>query len=789
MEKYYSLMYSSLPLSKKLSGLYQIIQDKPDFYHAYVSASSIMSYGGTGFHSPFPSPSFQHNFLLFLYRKNLSLPVNRVIGKIKSPPANPFIIKELMASGWKGKVPFPREVSEFLAGLNRSFPPLLQTEKVYRKYSSSPEPETSLFFVFWYLNSLLINRRASLCYPLIVRWERKTPFHYPFWFLRHYYYAISKNPRLRLFYILKAAQETRNLYLIDLFHLYNRMVATSYGKLGDLNKALYRFSESLKFYEKYGKRMSEVDVLISRAYLFYENYIYQSAMEDLKKALNLLGDAPTYKRAYIHSLLALIYLKMGKYTRAEGNARLGLKEAKKFKFTAAYFASKLALGRLALIKGEFQKALEVGKELEGVGKKRGDRELAFSAISLEKEAFVKLGNYQEAVNKLKEALSLAPTLRDRFKVNLELYRIYKKLASLGIVAGIVYSLKSYPYIVRAKGLAEEIEEEKIPTKEMKYEFLKNKMEVFAEFGRASLRVARIIIGFFLIFGVLILLGARTVKGKGNLLGSYRIIRELGRGGMGRVYLSREVQTGERVALKIMDGIRAPAEDIKGFLEEAELLRKLRHPNIVRFLDSGQIGSTFYIAMEYVKGKSLFDLGQNAPPPFSSEEIREISLGTASALSYLHSKMIVHRDIKPSNILLEGHFSTVRGVNRREVKLTDFGIARRLAAYVEATGTITGTPHYISPETLSQGMITPASDVYSFGVVLYWMVTGHLPHGQSDFPVLISRILSAIPPSPSNFVDLSPCLEEIIMKSLSKNPENRYSSGTELYKALIHCYGG
>ncbi len=787
--KYYSLMYSSLPPSKKLSGLYEIIRDKPDFYHAYVSASSIMAYGGVDFRSPFPPVSFQHRFLLFLYRKNLSLPVKDIILKIKSPPPNPFMVRKLMASGWKGKNPFPPEVSEFLAGLNRSFPPLLQAEKIYREYSSSRDPETSLFFVFWYLNSLLTNRRATQCFPLILQWEKKIPFRYPFWFLKHYYYAITKKPRLRLTFILKAAREARTLYLTDLYHLYNRMVATSYGKLGDLNKALSRFSETLEFYEKHGKRMSEVDVLISRAYLFYENYIYQSAMEDLEKALALLGDVPSYKRAYIHSLLSLVYLKMGKYGQAEKNARLGLREAKKFKFTAAYFASKLALGRLALIKGEFQKALEEGRELERLGRKRGDRELVFSAISLEKEALVRLKRYQQAVDKLKTALSLAPTLRDRFKVNLELYRIYKRLSSLGFIAGVVYSLKSYPYIVRAKGLAEKIEEEEIPTKEMKYEFLKNKMEVFAEFGRASLKVARILTGFFLVFMILVLAGIRTIRRKGNLLGGYRIIRELGRGGMGRVYLSRRVQTGEKVALKVMDGVRDPAKDIKGFLEEAELLRKLEHPNIVRFLDSGQIGSTFYIAMEYVRGKSLFDLSQGNPPPFSPKEIKEIALGTTSALSYLHSMMIVHRDIKPSNIMLEGHFQNLRGVKRGDVKLTDFGIARRLAAYVESTGTIVGTPHYIPPETLSQGIITPASDVYSFGVLLYWMVTGYLPHDYSDFSVLISRILSATPSPPSNFVDLSPCLEGVIMKSLSKNPENRYPNGTELYSALSDCYGG
>ncbi len=789
VSRYYRLMYSSLPLDDKLRGLYGIIRENPGFYHAYVSASSIMAYEKWRFHTPFPEDSFPHLFLFFLYRKNLSLSVSHILPQITEAPPNPFILKELLAAGWKGSSPFPPEETRFISRLNSSFPSLKEAESFYRKYSPSKEPETSLFFVFWFLNSLLINRKASPCLPLILKWEEVSSFHYPFWFLRHYYFAISKNPQMRLLYILKAAREARTLYLTDLFHLYNRMVATSYGKIGDFNRALSHFSQTLNFYERFGKRKAQVDVLISRAYLFYENYIYQFALEDLRKALALMEGVSSYKRAYIFTLLSLTYIKLGELGKAKENARLGLREAKKYKFTAAYLASELALGRISLAEGNFRKALELGEELEKLGRKRGDMELVFSALTLKKEALIKLGNFSRAISELRKALHLSPTLRDRFKVNLEIYKLYERLQSDGWWAYIIYSLRAYPYIVRAKKLAEEIEEDRLPTKEMKYEFLKNKMEVFTRFGGASLKVARIITGFFVVIIALLFTGWRAARRKANLVGGYKLMREIGRGGMGRVYLARKIRDGGKIALKVMDGIEAPVEDMKGFLEEAELLKTLDHPNIVRFLGSGHEGSTFYIAMEYVRGRSLFQLSQNDPPPFPPETVREISLATASALSYLHSRMIVHRDIKPSNILIEGHFGSLRGVRKNNVKLTDFGIARKLAAYREATGTIAGTPHYIPPETLSQGVITPASDIYSSGVLLYWMVTGTLPFGHLDLSLLISRILTTEPVPPSVTVKISPCLEKIILRAMSKNPTERYPNGEEFYQALLGCYRG
>ncbi len=786
VENYYRLMFSRRPLVYKLQGLFYILKEKEDFYHAYKSAAGIMAYGGKGFISPFSRTSFQHRFLLFLYRKNLSRPLKGIVNKIQNPPPNPFILRDLLAAGWEGKSGLPEEALSYLKELKKGFPSLTEAEKFYLRYSKARDPETSLFFVFWYLNALLVKRRAAQAFPLIRTWEGRIPFRYPFWFLRHFYYAIAKQPQQRLLFILRATEETERLYLLDLHNLYKRMLATSYGKLGKFNEALEKFNQILGFCRTFGKKTLMVDVLVSRAYLFYENYLYEAAREDLSKALEFMR-APSYKRAYVYSLLSMVLIKLNKPEEADRYARLGQREAKRFGFFTALYASELALARALMSRGKVEEALEMGKGLEEVGRRKQDRELLFSSLELERQCYLRLGDYSRAADKIKEALSYAPTDRDRLKIYLELYKVYRFLGKDGFLPWVVYSLRAYPYIVKARALASRMRMEDFPSREIRYELLKNSMEIYTLFGKASLDVARILVGIFLFFSLLVGAAALLVgRVKGNVLGSYQILKEIGRGGMGVVYQGRSLKKGKRVALKVIDGIRASPEELRGFLREAEILKKLSHPNVVRFFESGQEGSTLYIAMEYIRGTSLASISRESPPPFPLSQVKEVALGTSRALSYLHENKVVHRDVKPSNILIEGHFKSLEGVKSQEVKLTDFGIARTLRTLREATSNITGTPHFIPPETLKSGLITPASDIYSFGVVVFWMLTGKFPFHHPDLSVLISWILTSPAPPVSQFVEVPRCWVDFVETCLAKNPEERFSSGAELLDALLYC---
>ena len=205
---------------------------------------------------------------------------------------------------------------------------------------------------------------------------------------------------------------------------------------------------------------------------------------------------------------------------------------------------------------------------------------------------------------------------------------------------------------------------------------------------------------------------------GENLGKWRIFKELGRGGMGRVYLAQEEATGRQAALKVL----APelAQDV-GFLQrfqrEIETLSQLTHPNIVRFYESGFENGHYFYAMEYVDGQSL-DEGLLAQKRMPWRDVLDIALQLCPALRHVHDHGVIHRDLKPSNII-----RTAAG----HVKLMDFGIAKIFAgSHLTATGGVVGTAEYISPEQASGKPVTKRSDLYSFGVVLYTLLVGRPP---------------------------------------------------------------
>lgn len=254
---------------------------------------------------------------------------------------------------------------------------------------------------------------------------------------------------------------------------------------------------------------------------------------------------------------------------------------------------------------------------------------------------------------------------------------------------------------------------------------------------------------------------------------YEIINKIGTGGMADVYLAEDKELNRRVAIKILHN--RYADDtvfIERFKREARSAANLAHQNIVSIYDWGKDDEGYFLVMEVLKGKSLKELIGDRGHLSESEAI-DIAIQVCSALSYAHENRIVHRDIKPHNIIIDdsGH-----------VKVTDFGIARISddGATVTQTGAMLGTPQYFSPEQ-AQGYITGApSDIYSLGITLFEMLTGELPF-TGDNPITIAfKQVHEDPPMPSEFrADISPQVEQIILKTLNKDPENRYATADEL----------
>ena len=222
-----------------------------------------------------------------------------------------------------------------------------------------------------------------------------------------------------------------------------------------------------------------------------------------------------------------------------------------------------------------------------------------------------------------------------------------------------------------------------------------------------------------------------------------------------------------------------AQEIKErFFREAESAGKLNHPNIVRIFDAGEEDEVAYIAMELLEGQNLVpytDKKNLLPSKTALAYVAKV----AEALDYAHHQGIVHRDIKPANIMI---------LKDSTLRVADFGIARITAASKTATGSVMGTPAYMSPEQIAGKKVDGRSDLFSLGVVLFELLTGEKPFkGGDGIGALLFQIANDPHPDPLSLnPQLPPCLSVIINKSLAKNPETRYQSGFEMIRDMEAC---
>jgi serine/threonine protein kinase len=266
------------------------------------------------------------------------------------------------------------------------------------------------------------------------------------------------------------------------------------------------------------------------------------------------------------------------------------------------------------------------------------------------------------------------------------------------------------------------------------------------------------------------------------IGKYLIKGELGRGGMGAVYLAEQPGLGREVAIKelILSAVADPTA-LKRFMQEAQVMARTSHPNLVQVHDLEQIGDANYIVLEFVRGKSLRDRINQGTLPLP--QTFAVMHGVLQALDYAHKRSIVHRDMKPENVLMS---------EEGDVKVADFGIARLTddsgaGSTATKTGTTVGTPQYMSPEQVASSKVDGRSDLYSAGIMFYELVVGQPPFtaSEADGPfTLMAKHVQAPPKPPSvHRPGLDMGLEEVILKSLSKRPEERYQSGQEFDDAM------
>jgi len=273
---------------------------------------------------------------------------------------------------------------------------------------------------------------------------------------------------------------------------------------------------------------------------------------------------------------------------------------------------------------------------------------------------------------------------------------------------------------------------------------------------------------------------------GDEFAGYRIERRLGRGGMGILYLAVEPGLDRRVALKLI-APEAAADEVfaRRFAEESRIAASIEHPNVVPIYAAGEEGGVPFIAMRYVAGSDL-----------SRRLAREGRLGPARAaaliaqlgngLDAIHAAGLVHRDVKPANVLLAGEDGD------EHAYITDFGVARNVATQsgLTQTGRFVGTLDYVAPEQISGGEVDARADVYALGCLLFKLLTGEVPYPRDGEAARLYAHLNDPPPAPSLYVpEVSMALDDVVIRAMSKQPEDRFPSAGDLGRAALAALSG
>jgi len=263
----------------------------------------------------------------------------------------------------------------------------------------------------------------------------------------------------------------------------------------------------------------------------------------------------------------------------------------------------------------------------------------------------------------------------------------------------------------------------------------------------------------------------------ELAGDYKIERELGRGGMAIVYEAIDIHLGRRVALKVLPPEMAMRKSMATrFKREAKMAAALDHPNIVPVYRVGQTGGLLYIAMKYIKGRAL-DSILETQGPLQIPVVLGVLRAASSALAYAHERGIVHRDVKSANIMIDTDGRAV---------VSDFGIARAVDdPNLTGTGTVVGTPYFMSPEQCAARRIGPQSDQYSLGVVAFQMLMGTVPFNADTLPgIMHHHFYTAVPDLRLARPEIPQALSDIVVRLLAKKSEDRFASTAALATAIL-----
>ena len=271
--------------------------------------------------------------------------------------------------------------------------------------------------------------------------------------------------------------------------------------------------------------------------------------------------------------------------------------------------------------------------------------------------------------------------------------------------------------------------------------------------------------------------------EGDVLGAYRIVRLVGRGGMGAVYLADDLRLGRQVALKVLGSDTADIPTVRErFVRESRLAASLDHPNILPIYEAGEADGQLFIAMRYVPGRDL-ERAISGEGPLSVDRTVDLIDQVASGLDAAHAAGLIHRDVKPGNILLAAGSQP----GRDHAYLSDFGLTKhgeQTAGALTRSGQLIGSVGYVAPEQIENLPIDARVDVYSLGCVVYECLSGAQPFPRdTEMATLYAHVNAPLPSLALARPELPPTIDAVIAKAMAKSPDERYASAGELAKAL------
>ncbi len=597
-----------------------------------------------------------------------------------------------------------------------------------------------------------------------------------------------------------------------------------YGRKGNYDKALEYFQKSLKIYEDIGDKKSTATFLCNIGIVYGRKGNYDKALEYQLKSLQLreeIGDKSgisdslhnigniyntlsNYDKGLEYHLESLkireeigdksrisgslhnigtVYISLGNYDKALDYLLESLKINKEI---GDKNSTAISLGCIGIVYEEligYDKALEYYLESLKIYEEVGSKYGILGSLNNIGEVYTKLQKYDKALENFEQSLKIAKEIKAKSEVK----NLYKNFSQLYAAKGDykkaleyhklyfeindkIFNEKSSKQIAEMQTRFETLEKEK------KIELLEKNSEIQKlRLSRETITKYAFISGFILVLIIAVLLFRKYLYlfsfwKKQKYISQFRLMEELGTGGMGIVYKAHSIRDKtDTAAIKVLKPELFKDETSrKRFRQEAAIIDKLEHPNIVEIIERGEYKEKLFIAMELLQGKTL-DVKIDENGKMDLDECFHIMIQISDALVLIHSKEIIHRDLKPSNIML-----VERDGDPNFVKLLDFGLARmKFQTRITRTGVLMGTLNYMSPEQLAHSEFSLASDVYSLGVTFYEMVTGKIAFPGETANEIMKQVLDTTPIEPRRFrPDIPGELNDLIMKMLEKDKESR-----------------